>query len=126
MARSAVDGRERVDAREVDGRLDLRRVPDVLRLDARRYAGGSRRAAERLCQAAVDQQRRIDVLRDRPDTIKGVVDVAAGRLEVPSCVRRAGELTGQLEVDGESDQILLDAVVEVALDLPALAVGYCH
>ena len=54
------------------------------------------------------------------------MDVAAGRFEVRARLRAVHELADQLEVDGKCDQVLLDAVVERALDPSAFAVrGGC-
>ena len=86
-------------------------------------AGG--RAGSASAQPAVEQQRRVDALRELADLIDRLLGVAA---ESSSSTARASagsestRLGGEPQVHDEPHQLLLRAVVEVALDPPPLGV----
>ena len=62
---------------------------------------------------------------ERAELVEHAVDVVGEPLEQLACAGRAAghHLLGELEPDAQRDQPLLAAVVEVALDPPALVVG---
>ena len=126
--RPAVLGRvlKGLQAAEVDGGLELGRVaPGAVGVDAhgRGCMPGDR--AQRLGAAAVEQQRRVDALCELADLIDRLLGGAAGALEHGARLRRLGvdEVGGEPQVHDHSDQLLLRAIVNVALDPPALGVG---
>ena len=66
-------------------------------------------------------------MRERANVLEGVPDIAS---ELPQQLSRGGrillgELAGHAEVDGERDQLLLRAVVDVTLDTAPLGVSGC-
>ena len=117
---------EHVERTEVDGAGDLRRrrcVPDDGEL--RRHAGAARRGPQLRDQPARLKERREDPggefldLRQRPSRFT---------LELVQERPRPGGIALQrachdLQVSGETDQVLLHALVESALDAAPLGVG---
>ena len=68
---------ERLEAAEVDGRLRLGRVPtDAIGDDVNRQRVPVGRGAQRLDQPAVDEERRIDPVRQLPELLNGLLDLA--------------------------------------------------
>ena len=78
---------------------------------------------QRLHESLVDEQRRIHILRERTDFVERLVCLGSELAQERSdpCVP-AKEVLGQPDPDSESDEPLLDSVVEVSLDLPPLNV----
>ena len=91
---------------------------------------GLRRADARSAstEAGVHQQRRVDAVGERPQLVDRVTHVGAERGEHLWCGGRVlGDLVGgEAQVDGECDEVLLGAVVEVAFDPPPLGVRRRH
>ena len=120
---------QRLEAAEVDRGLDLLRVA----ADRRRPSTsvGSTRAVRRprrsaSAQAAVHQQRRVDAVREVAQLLHRLLEVArrSGRASSFACVGVAvGELAGEPHAHRERDEVLLRAVVQVALDPAPLGVG---
>ena len=85
----------------------------------------ARGAAQRLLEPLLGEHRGVDAGGERAHLVDRGVDAAAelhqrrrlARLRAPEARRR------ELELDAQADEPLLGAVVEVALDPPALAVG---
>ena len=99
-------------------------MPSALTATGERAAG--RRGAQRLGQAAVDQQRRVDAVGE----VAQLLDRRPGRARPAaraSPCRAAGvvgdDVLGQAQVHGQRHQVLLGAVVQVALDPAALGVA---
>ena len=117
----------RLEAAEVHRGLGLARVPlDPLGDHLGREHRAVRRGAQRLGQPAVAQQRRVDAVRELAQLAERRLDVAAQLLEHRLDGLRIGlhELAGQADLDRERDEVLLRAVVEVALDpAPGLVGG---
>ena len=109
---------ERFQAAEVDGHLDVLRVTT----DATAHLSGHGRAArggpERLGDAALGQQRRIDPARERADLVQDVVHLPPHRREHALALGRVvlHRLGRHLELDAQADEMLLHAVVEIALE----------
>ena len=90
--------------------------------------GSAARAAaalQRLGQAAVHEQRRVDAVREVAQLLHRVLEVVADLLEhlLRGVGIGVGELARQVHVHGQRDEVLLRAVVEVALDGTALRVA---
>ena len=70
------------------------------------------------------EERWVDPLRDRAQLVERAPDVGAQPVERLGCARRvlAGEPAGELEDDGDGDQLLLDGVVQLALERATLVV----
>ena len=79
---------------------------------------------ESLGQAAIREERGIDAVRELPKLLQGGFDVVPKLLEECRCLRRvgAGQLTREAQIRAQRDQLLLRAVVEVALDAAPLGV----
>ena len=110
---------ERLEHAEVDGGLSRLRVPpDPLGFHIGGQRGAPRRGAERLGQAAVHQQGRVDPVREVPELLHRLLQVLADLLEHPlgGFGIRLGDLTHEVHAHGEHDEVLLRAVVQVALD----------
>jgi len=73
----------------------------------------------------VDQHPRIDDLRQLTHPVKRRVDISRNLLQEGVDSRRIppAELARELQVHSERDEILLDPVVQGALDPPAVGVG---
>ena len=93
--------------------------------DRGRERGARRGRAQRLLQSAVHQQRRVDAVREVAQLLHRVLQVVTDLLEdlLRGVGIGVGELTRQIHVDGQRDQVLLRAVVQVALDGTALRVA---
>ena len=67
-------------------------------------------------------------MREVPELLDGVLEIVADLLE--HLLRRVriavGELANQVDVHRQRDEVLLRAVVEVALDLAPRLVGRCN
>ena len=79
---------------------------------------------QRLHESLVDEQRRIHTLRERTDFLERLVRLGSepAQKRIGACVP-AQDVLGQPDPDSEGDEPLLDAVVEVSLDPPALPIG---
>src|SRR5437868_3394099 len=90
-------------------------------------APGRGRRGKSVGQSAVEEKRRVNALRQLSHTFQRLAHVVPDPLE--QFLRLAGvgvgELAGQLEVDGERNEVLLNAVVQIALDPAALGVRRC-
>ena len=118
---------ERLEAAEVDGRLDLW-VVAATRVRLRIGSGWcARRAAlaSASSRPAILEQRRVDAVREVAKFLHRLVDRGAKLVENrPGPLRvRVDELADRSEVRLERDEVLLGAVVEVALDPAPLGVG---
>jgi hypothetical protein len=73
---------------------------------------------QRLAEALVSEQRRVDAVGEGPDLRQCRVDLLAERSEAGTSRLRIGleRLIGQLELDAEGDEPLLGAAVRIALD----------
>ena len=114
-----------LEAREVDGRFDVLGAPThVARLDRHRDGGLPRLRFQRGGQALVREERRVDPARE----VTEIVERARGvGLDLPrhlACLHRVPlrQLFQQTELHGERHQLLLRAVVDVALQAPPLFV----
>ncbi len=119
----------RLEAAEVHRDLELLRVPpDSDRPDRDRERGAPRGRAERLTQAASVQQRRIDAAREQAKLLEDIVHLAPDRRQRALAPLRVllDRLRRHVELDPQTHEVLLDAVVEVALEPPALGVGHLH
>ncbi len=117
---------QRLEAAEVHGRLHLLRVAaDTVGLDAGRQRGAAGRGAERLGEPAVHEQRRVDAVREVAQLLHRVLEVGADLLEhrLGLLGVGVGELAGEPHAHRERDEVLLRAVVQVALDAAPLGVG---
>ena len=117
---------QRLQAAEVDRRLDLGRVPP----DAVGAHGDGQRAAvargpERLSQPAVDEQRRVDAVRQLAQLLDGLLDILGQLVQHLSRGRGivGDDVPGQAQVHRHRHQVLLGAVVQVALHPAALRVA---
>ena len=92
---------------------------------AGRKRGATGGSAERLLQTAVHEQRWVDPVREVPQFLHRVLEIVTDLLE--DLLRRVGigigELPRKVHVHSQGDQVLLRAVVEVALDGTALRVA---
>ena len=104
---------EGFERREVDGRLDLLAVPlepADLHPDA---AIRPSRLRQRGSEPEVAEDGRVGAVGDRPDLVQRLLEPQTHLLEL---LVPAQTLAGAIEVDPERDQLLLRAVVQVALD----------
>ena len=125
-ARLAVGVLERLEPAHVDRPRDFGRVARArCDVDGGRDAGGHRGRAQRRGEAARLEQRRVDPLRKLRRLVQRLLHVAPHLFEEPPRRSRVGVRQGpaSCEVDRERDQLLLHAVVQVALDPPAVCVG---
>ena len=117
----------RLEAAEVRGGLGLFRVSaGKVDLDRTRQRQPRRGGAQRLAKPAVAQQRRVDAVRELAQLGDRGLHVAAQVLEQREHglgVAVLGDLAGQPELDRQRDEVLLRAVVQVALDGAARRVG---
>ena len=114
---------EGLDAGVVDGPLDLGRVavePVGIDRDGKRRLGGNR--AQRLRDAEAGERPRSTVAGHAPDVRERVLEAAPELVDRGAIVVRCRSLGQQAELDAEADQALLGAVVQIALDAPALEV----
>jgi hypothetical protein len=83
---------------------------------------------ERGRQPASGEQRRVDAVREVPQLLGGLPDVAAEfREQDPGLAGVVlGQFAGQAHLDRQGGEPLLGAVVEVALDPAPLGVGHGH
>ena len=120
---------QRLEAAEVHRRLHLGRVAaDAVGVDAhgeRAPVGGR---PQRLGQPGVHEQRRVDAVGQVAQLLDGVLHRVAERVEhLGGRLRVVGEdVLGEPQVHREGHEVLLGAVVEVALDLAALGVAGGH
>jgi FtsX-like permease family len=120
---------QRLQAAEVHGGLDLKAVPAEARRghgdrQGRAAAGG----AQRLAEPAVGEQRRVDAVGEVAQFLDGGLDLVGELVDhQPGRLRVVGhEVAGKPEVHGEGDQVLLRAVVQVALNATAFGVRTRH
>ena len=120
---------QRLQAGEVDGLLDLGPLPaQALRVQAHgrggRLHGGSQRGRE----PPVLEQRWVDVVHQRAQIFERLLrlvrELAQHQGACLGLVRDA--LRGEAEVDAQRDEALLGAVVQIALQAPALLVDGLH
>jgi hypothetical protein len=116
-------------AAEVDRRLDLRRVPAEwggVNPDGPRGPAGH--GGQRGRQPALHQDRGIDPVREAAQFVHCLPDVGAelGQDLQDLVVVAFGQLAGQAQLDRQGGQLLLGAVVQVALDPAPLTVGRRH
>src|SRR5215213_5189372 len=114
---------------EVHGALDLGRVAlDSVGLDLDPYRGSSRHGEQRLGEALVGEQRRIDAVRQLPKLLECPVHLLLERTKAICALFwiASHQLLGELELDAERYEPLLGSVVEVALDATPFALrGRC-
>jgi hypothetical protein len=115
-------------AAEVDRGLDVGRVPaERAGLHPGRQRAVAGRGEQRIGQPVRPQQRRVDPVREAAQLPRGVPDLGAELLQQAGQVRvPPGQLRGHQQLDRQAGQLLLGAVVQVALDAPALRVGGGH
>ena len=120
---------QRLQTAEVDGRLDLRFVAsDAGRLDASRERCPPRGVRQRIRQAAILEQRRVDPVCE----ITKVAHCLLNR--GPELAENGLRLFGvgvhqpadNSEIDVQPNEVLLGPVVQIALDPPSLRVGGSH
>src|SRR6185437_11713900 len=96
---------------------------DLAGLDDDGYGAAGGLRAQRRDQALLGQQRRVDTAGQRAQVLQRRAEL---RLEVrdgrPDLVRVTGQLGEQAELDGQRDELLLGAVVQVPLDPAAFGV----
>ena len=117
---------ERLEHAEVGRRLDVLGIARrALDHDVDRHGRLERGGAHRAGQPVRGERRREDPCGQRAQLVEDAVDVVGQPLEQLACAGRAAghHVLGELEPDPQRDQPLLAAVVEVALDPPALVVG---
>ena len=120
---------QRLEAAEVHGRLHLAGVAaDAVGVDAhgeRAPVGGR---PQRLGQAGVHEQRRVDAVGQVAQLLDRVLHRVAERVEhLGGGLGVVGEhVLGEAEVHRQRHEVLLGAVVEVALDLAPLGVAGGH
>jgi hypothetical protein len=116
-------------AAEVDRRFDVARVTtQPLGLDVHVEGAAAGRRPQRLGQAAVHEQWRVDAMGEVPQLLDGVLDADGQHVQhLGGRLRVVGQqVPGEAQVDGQRHQVLLGAVVQVPLDLAALGVGGGH
>ena len=124
--RPAAGALEHLEAAEVHEARNFRREARARRhLDACPGAEARRCGTQRRSEAARFEQRGVDPVRELPRLLERVPYVASDLVEeLPG---RSGilvrQLARKLDVDRERDQVLLNTVVELALDPPAVGVG---
>ena len=116
------DVRDRLGDDVVDRRLDgLRQalVREVGELDRQRCAGEDR--LQRRAEPAVGEDRGVDATRQLPQLVECTRELGLSLLEKPRDRVRATleRALGQTELQGERDEALLRAIVQVALQSPA-------
>src|SRR2546423_570888 len=116
---------ERLEAAEVDGRLHLLGVStDAFGLDRRRDGRLTGLSLERRGETLVGEERRVDAASE----VAQILERGAGRGLQPReqlaflPLVAADELLGETELHRERHELLLCAVVEVALDLASFLV----
>jgi hypothetical protein len=120
---------ERLEAREVDGALDLRRVAvEPVRMHGDLQVASMGGVAERVHETAFNEYRGHQATRERPHLVHRVVDLAAQLTQAPGGALGMGlhEVARELQLDPERHEPLLRAVVKVALDAPTFEVGGRH
>ena len=87
-----------------------------------------RRGAERLDQPAVDQERRVDPVRQLAQLLNRLLDLAGQLVEhLEPCLRVVDDdVPGQAQVHRQRDEVLLRAVVQVPLDAATFGVAAGH
>ena len=118
---------QRLQRAEVDGALRVLRVAaDLIRLDLHRYRAPGRLRVQGHDQAAFGQQRRVDAAGQGAQVVQRRAELClqvGDRL--PEEVWVVGRFGQQAELDGQRDQLLLRAVVQVPLDLaPFCILGF--
>src|SRR3954447_19275263 len=108
---------ERLEAREIDGRFDLLGItgnPAYMHLSSDAAAAGG--VPERLGEAMVDEQRRVDAARKRANLVERRAGVGADPPEQGSGLLRiaCGPFSTALGCDLQRDQALVSAAVKVA------------
>ena len=93
-------------------------------LDGGRDAGIHSCRAQQRGQAARLEHRRIDALREQHRLVEPPLDVANHLLDEPPgrLGIRGRRLSEELEIDGERDEQLMDAIVKIALDAAAVGI----
>ena len=91
-------------------------------VEQRGAAGGG---AQRLGQAAVHEQRRVDAVREVAQLLHRFLEIEADLVEhrLGLLGIGVGDLAGEAHADRERHEVLLRAVVQVAFDAAALGVG---
>ena len=115
----------RLEAREVHGRFDILRVPgDRVGADLDRQTRLPRLRLERRDESLVRQERRIDAPGEVAEILQRGVGLALELADQLARLLRVpfDQAVGELELDGERHQLLLRAVVDVALQPPALGI----
>src|SRR5690349_16752960 len=117
---------ERFEAAEVDGNLHFRlEAGESGRMDR----DGNRRSIgdrpQRVGQAVLVQDRGIDASCKRPKVLEGVVHLRSDRPEGLLASQRIllQHLDRQIELYLQTQELLLDAIMQVALDASPLCVG---
>jgi hypothetical protein len=109
-----------------DGRLDgVAVAAEPARADRRGQRRVERHEPQRLCEPVLGQRRRRGAVRERAHHVDGLVDPVADRVELLDAIGHVGtQLLGEeREADAQREQLLLGAVVEVALELAPLVLG---
>ena len=94
-------------------------------LHRRRQRGAVARGAQRVREPAVHEQRRVDAVREVAQLLHRLLEVGRDLVEhlLGGVGIGVGELACEPGAHRERDEVLLRAVVEVALDAAALEVG---
>ena len=119
---------ERFQAAEVDGRLDLLRIAaDRRGLELRRRGSAPRDAGESFPKPELAEDGRIQSLGEVSELVQDLLELGAEVRKPESNLRiRLGELCGHPDPDAQCDEMLLRAVVKIALDPAALDVSCRH
>ena len=109
----------RLEAREIDGRFDILRIPgDRVGVDLDRQTRLPRLRLERRDEALVRQERRIDAPGQVAEVLQRRVRLALELADDLARLLRVSfdQAVGELELDGERHQLLLRPVVDVPLE----------
>ena len=90
--------------------------------------GAAGRGAERVGEAAVHEQRRVDAVREVAELLHGFLEIEPDLVEhrLRLLGIGVGDLAREAHTDRERDEVLLRAVVQVAFDAAPLGVGRLH
>ena len=120
---------ERLEAAEIDGRLDFGVEATARpRFEARWDGGAAGSVCQRFGEAAILEQRRVDAVRKVAKVLHRLLNRRPELADNCLCPLRirVDERTDRAEICLQRDEMLLRAVVQVAFDPPPLLVGSGH
>jgi len=117
-----------LEAAEVERRLDVGLVAAYVAAHGGRQTGSVRHRVKRLDQPSVAQQRGVDPVGKLAQLVERFLHVAAQAVQDLAALVRVGveQRLHQPDLDRQGDEVLLGAVVQVALDPPPRLVGGGH